>query len=68
MVGGDEAFWKMHDMLFDRQAAWRKKPDFAAYARELKLDEVRFLEAMNSAEAMAYIQADSNDGIRHGLR
>ncbi len=67
MVGGDEAFWKMHDMLFDRQAAWRKKPDFAAYARELKLDEVRFLEAMNSAEAMAYIQADSNDGIRLGL-
>ncbi len=71
LVGDDEAFWKMHDFLFARQAEWKisKNPDdflpFAKkYAAELELDPERFLEAMQSEEALLRIQDDVADSTK----
>lgn len=66
MLGGDEAFWKMHDLLFARQNEWRKSRDFMPYARELGFDEAEFRKAMDSSEAMARVRADVADGANLG--
>lgn len=62
IVGGDEAFWKMHDLLFDNQKDWRKSRDFVPYARKIGLDEEAFKKAMGSAEALDRVRADILDG------
>lgn len=66
MVGGDEAFWKMHDLLFATQSQWRRNRDFLPYARRLELDETAFVEAMNSSEALDRVRQDIADGANLG--
>ncbi|MCP4251452.1 MAG: thioredoxin domain-containing protein [bacterium] len=57
MLGGTEAFWKAHDLLFALRKA-KEGPDFRAVAKQLDLDPDRFLEAMNSEEAATRISED----------
>lgn len=66
LVGGDAAFWGMHDLLFANQAAWKSNRDFLPYARQLKLDLEEFKKAMVSDEAMDRIRADIDDGFNLG--
>ncbi len=67
ILGGDEVFWKMHDLLFETQKAWKDKPDFPAMARGLGLDEERFRETMNSPEVGRRIRESIEAGDRLGL-
>jgi len=66
LVGGDEAFWKMHDLLFANQHKWKKTGEFVEYAKQIGLDETEFIKAMNSSEAIARIRQDVQDGIELG--
>jgi hypothetical protein len=66
LVGGDEAFWKMHDLLFEHQADWKKTRDFVPYARQIGLDEAAFRKAMASSEALNRVRADAADGMALG--
>jgi protein-disulfide isomerase len=66
ILGGDEAFWKMHDLLFANQAAWRKSRDFRSYARQIGLDEDAFVKAMDGPEALNRVREDIADGVRMG--
>ncbi len=66
LLGGDEAFWKMHDLLFENQNTWKKSRDFAQYARQIGLDEAAFLKSMASSEALSRVRADVADGAAMG--
>jgi predicted DsbA family dithiol-disulfide isomerase len=50
-------FWEMHDMLFTHQNALQKS-DLEAYAKDLGLDAVKFLNDMNSTAAKDRIERD----------
>lgn len=62
IVGGDEAFWKMHDLLFARQDEWKKTGEFVEYARQLGLDVDEFKRAFDSPEVKANVLQDARDG------
>jgi hypothetical protein len=61
MLGGNDAFWRMHDLLFDKQDEWKESKDFAPYAREVGLDVEAFKGAMASDEAERRILNDIED-------
>ena len=58
IVGGDEAFWRMHDWLISRRQRMKgaDKAWFVQLAREIGLDPGRFAAAMDSEEAAARIR------------
>lgn len=66
IVGGSDAFWKMHDLLFEHQADWKKTLDFVPYARQIGLNEEAFRKAMDSSEAISRIRSDAADGAALG--
>ncbi len=54
-------FWEMHDLLFDRQDSWAKsdpKQVFVGYAKELGLDESKFVSDMDSQGVKDAINVD----------
>lgn len=61
-LGGDEAFWKMHDLLFATQEEWKSSRNFAALARQIGLNEQAFAAAMKSDAVRQRVQADIADG------
>src|SRR5690606_24896957 len=76
MLGGNEAFWKMHDLLFETQSQWKRttkqlesgvpRPDFTSYAVQIGLNPDAFRKAMTSPEALAAVKADIEEGINLG--
>jgi protein-disulfide isomerase len=64
-------FWEMHDMLYEKQAAWSKAPDvmalFNTYAGALGLDVERFKKDMQSPETAARVTADHEHGLSRGV-
>ena len=57
LLGGNDAFWKMHDLLFERQAKLKDAP-YGDWAAEIGLEKSAFLEAMDSPEVKARLQED----------
>ncbi len=59
-------FWEMHDLLFDRQASWSVdstiQQTFIDYAKELKLDEKRFTNDLNSTAVKDRVNRDVTSG------
>ncbi len=70
-VGGDDAYWEMHDRLFEGQQDWSGSPDhvavFKGYAAELGLDQVAFDECLDSGRHGAAVQADLEEGAGFGV-
>jgi protein-disulfide isomerase/uncharacterized membrane protein len=69
VVGGDQAYWKMYDLLWKTQPRWKdwkNNQDFNILAREVGLDEQAFQRAMGSPEALARIKADIAEGANLG--
>lgn len=58
LLGGDEAFWKMHDLLFANRAMLAKNP-YRALAQQVGLDPDRFDEVRKAPETLARVQADA---------
>jgi protein-disulfide isomerase len=58
--GGNPAFWKMYDRLFEVQSVYGSfdLPELERYAREQGLDVNRFRQALNENEHEAAIAAD----------
>lgn len=72
VLGGDAAFWRIHNLLFERRDVWSKKgnnplPDFIKMAGELGLDEAAFVAAMNSDEVRERVRKDIEEGYNLGL-
>lgn len=63
-----DAFWPMHDLLFDRQAEWSSLPNprdkFKSYAQELGLDAERFEQDLDSTAVSSVVDTDAASGRR----
>ncbi|MAG59282.1 hypothetical protein CMO96_00630 [Candidatus Woesebacteria bacterium] len=66
-AGKQGKFWEMHDLLFERQTEWSKKPNpevyFLSLASELELDGEVFLEDYKSGEFDDKIKGNIASGI-----
>ncbi len=60
VVGGNEAFWKVHDLLFDpqREAGEAKPPNLDEIATALDLDADQLRQAVDSQEVTRRIRDD----------
>lgn len=68
MQGGNDAFWKAHDLLFSRARQKRlRQTDYRELAGELKLNPERFLADMESDEVTQRIQEDVELGRALGV-
>jgi len=66
ILGGDEKFYQMHDLLFDTQETWTKTKEFEPLAKRLGFDPEAFTKAMESEEASARIKANIEEGNNIG--
>lgn len=70
-AGEQGKFFEMHDMLFTNQGEWENsnKPldVFMTYAKELKLDEEKFKEAVESGKFKKKVESDVKDGYAVGV-
>lgn len=60
-------FWRMRELLYERQAAWKDNPTpesiFEGYAKELDLDMERYKQVVSSKAAGNAIAADIQAGL-----
>lgn len=63
---GDAAFWKMHDILFERQAL--SDEDLQQYAEQLELSLPEFQAALSSKEHLPVLQRDVMAAAKLGVR
>lgn len=64
-----DAFWKVHDVLFQTQSEWSDISDsdalrttFLSYAEDLELDIVRLEEKMSDQAVLDAVRRDVSDG------
>lgn len=69
-AGQQDAFFEMHDMLFERQEEWSSSPNpraqFREYARELGLDEATFTRHLDSSLLREAVEADFREARSRG--
>ena len=69
---GAEAFWAMHERLFETAREWSGQADlierFKGYAAELGLDADAFVACLESGETAAQVQAEYEQGETAGVR
>jgi protein-disulfide isomerase/uncharacterized membrane protein len=67
VLGGSDAFWKMHEILYARQSEWKDDPSrFASYAQQIGLDVEAFKKAMDSEEVKQKVRSDVEEGTNLG--
>jgi len=59
-------FWEMYDLMYAHRADL-EDDDLLGYAKELKLDIVKFKEDMKDPALMKYIEKDKLEGMRLGV-
>jgi len=68
---GAEAFWPMHELLFEKAEEWSEQEDltelFKGYAAELGLDTDAFVACLESGETAAQVQAELERGEALGV-
>jgi protein-disulfide isomerase len=71
-LGGDEAFWTMHDMLFANQEQWAGNPNhvdvYKSFAGEMELPPAEFNECLDSGRYADAVNAQVNEGAQLGVR
>jgi protein-disulfide isomerase len=70
---GQQAFWAMHDVLYDRQREWKSEGAgardlFTRYAAELDLDRSRFTTCYDQNRPAATVARNTRLGQRLGVR
>lgn len=66
------AFWQMHDMLFNNQSLWgadaNPQSRFEGYANQLKLDTAAFSSCLKGGTQQAVIEKVRNTGNQLGVQ
>lgn len=65
--GGDEAFWAVHDMLYENQDALQVD-DLLGYAEAADVDRAAVAEDLASGAMRPRVRADYRNGVRSGVR
>ena len=66
-LGGNEAFWKAHDLFFASQDKLGKTDFYRGVATEIGLDPDEFIEAMDSEESRNRVLEDIEQGKTVGV-
>jgi protein-disulfide isomerase/uncharacterized membrane protein len=66
-IGGPDAFWRMHDWLFERGGNFTNE-ELQAKAAEIGLDLETFLAAIKCEQTLAIVRGDAGDADAAGLR
>ncbi|MBL7184422.1 MAG: DsbA family protein [Anaerolineae bacterium] len=68
---GAEAFWPMHELLFEKAQEWSRQENlteiFKGYATELGLDTDAFVACLESGETADQVQAELEQGEAVGV-
>jgi protein-disulfide isomerase len=65
-AGLQDAYWKMHDYIFEHQSELPDSP-FEAFAEALGLDGARLLHDMQDHALSAKVDADFDSGVHSGV-
>ena len=65
--GGDETFFKYHDLIFNNQASIANHAVFAQFAGQLALDTAKFQQCLDSGKYTEEVNNDFNDGRAFGV-
>lgn len=65
-LGGNEAFWTMHDLLFENQKAL-EDDDLAGYAERAGVDRRAVLADLAEARYQRYVRDSFMKGVRSGV-
>jgi len=66
-LGGNEAFWEMHNKIFENQQAISVS-DLKNYAREIGLDGEQFDSLLDSGKYESEVQQDLQEGVSAGVQ
>jgi protein-disulfide isomerase len=70
-AGEQEAYWEMHDLLFEQQEEWSNASDptavMANIAAELELNQADFATCLDSGKYDEVIQANMAEAISYGM-
>lgn len=70
-LGGDEAYWAMHDLLFANQEQWANNPDHVAVIKSLAvqagLPQAEFDDCLDSGRYAEAVNADVAEGQGFGV-
>ena len=64
--GGNRAFWKMHDLLFENQDAL-EPDDLAGYAAAAGVERAVVAQDLSTGAMRARVRADFKSGVRSGV-
>ena len=71
-VQNQNAFWQMHDILFNNQSLWgadqNPQTRFEGYATQLKLDSAAFKACMSNGEQSAAVAKARDAGIQMNVQ
>lgn len=71
-AGDQDAYWQMHDRLFQNQSTWSGNPAaldvFKGFATELGLDAETFGACLNGGKYTAAVEANLQEGAGYGVR
>lgn len=71
LAGNDDAFWAMHDKLFQGQQEWSGQASaaatFAVYAEEVGVSAADFTACLDSDRHAEAVQADLSEGLGFGV-
>lgn len=63
-IGGNDAFWKFTDKVFETQGEW----NYESYAKDIGLDAAKFKECVASGKWKQHVQDDTNGGSQGGIQ
>ena len=67
MMYGNDAFWKMHNWLFERGGSFRTTKEVTDGIRSLGYDPDGFMQVWRSDETLERVRADADEGHKLGL-
>ena len=66
ILGGNEAFWKVHTWLFDQKGNFTNQ-EITDYVRSIGLDTIEFTRMMTGPEVDALVRADVDEAFGYGV-
>ena len=66
-LGGNGAFWQMHDKLFDNQAVLNRDR-YLSFAGQIGLDVTTFTTCLDSGEMASRVKRDADTGTALGIQ
>lgn len=66
ILGGNDAFWKMHEWMFDRRGTFTNQ-EITDYVRTLGIDPIEFTRMINGEEVNDLVLADVDEAIGYGV-